>query len=309
MNIHPCFYTYLLVVGLAMGISASPAYSDDAQGSRDRGIGVSLSATPVYQFNADLDGGGNLSVMRAFFTAGTRRKLSESLTAGLSLKYDAEDYDFSGTTDLLGNKPWDKINRPGAGAIHNYQSINGWKASLAPKVEFSRESGASWRDSLGYGAVFILSRGVHPDLELGLGLGAFSGIEKNTIIPVLKVDWKITEHFRLSNPARSNPVGPAGLALSYTPDKRWEFALAGAFRRFRFRLDDSGPAPDGVGEASMLPVLLRATRKFGPLFRLDAYAGAAFRGQLKLEDEDGDQLRADNHDAAPMLGMTLSGRF
>lgn len=300
-------YCLFLAAGVAIAGCFAPVHGKDRHGSR--GIGVSLSATPFHQFKSDLDGGGNLSVSRLFLNAGSRRQLNERLSVGLSLKYDVEDYDFSGSTDLLSDKPWDKIHRPGLGAFVGYASSGGWKASAGPKIEFTRESGASWRDSLNYGAVFILSRRFYPGLELGIGLGAFKRVEKKSVFPFPKVDWQITDRLRLTNPFRTGPAGPAGLALSYTPEKRWEFALAGAYRRFRFRLNDSGTVPDGVGEAGMLPVVARVTRKFGPVFRLDAYAGAAFRGQLKLEDEDGDQLRADNHDTAPILGLTLSGRF
>ena len=302
-------HTLLLLAGLMSSGSPAPAHGANEQDYRGRGIGLSLSVTPFQQFRSDLDGGGNLDVSRIFSSLGTRRQIGEGLSLGLSLSYDLEDYNFSGNTDLLSRKPWDKIHRPGLGAFLSYESGNGWKTSIGPRIEFSRESGAGWQDSLSYGALFTLSRQLHPGLELGFGLGAFKRVEKNSVFPVLKVDWRITERLRLSNPLRAGPAGPAGLALSYTPDKRWEFALGGSYRRFRFRLDDSGPAPDGVGEAALLPVFARATRKFGPVFRIDAYAGAAFGGQLRLEDEDGDQLRADRHDTAPILGLTLSGRF
>lgn len=300
----------LLATALAVAGGITPAHGKDQSGGPPgRGIGLSLSATPFYQFKSDLDGGGNLSVSRIFLDAGSRKKINERLSLGLSLSYDFEDYDFSGSTDLLSSNPWDKIHRPGVGGLIAYETKNGWKASVGPKIEFTRESGASWRDSLTYGAVLSASRQLHPMLELGIGVGAFKRVEKDSLFPFLKVNWQITERVRLANPLRAGPAGPAGLALSYTPNQQWEFALGSAFRRFRFRLDDSGPAPDGVGEARLLPVFIRATRKFGSRFRLDAYAGAAFRGQVKLEDEDGNQLRADNLGTAPLLGLTVSGRF
>jgi len=305
LPIHTCFVAAALAI---VGVF-TPAHGKDGYAPRGGGLGLSWSATPFQQFKSDLDGGGNLSVSRFFLDAGGRKKINERLSVGLSLSYDFEDYDFSASTDLLSRKPWDKIHRPGVGALFGYESKNGWKASVGPKIAFSRESGASWRDSLTYGAVFIVSRQVHPRLDLGVGVGAFKRVEKGSLFPFVKVNWQITDRLRLANPFRAGPAGPAGLALSYAPNERWEFAVGSAIRRFRFRLDNSGAAPDGVGEARLLPVYLRATRKFGPGFRLDAYAGAAFRGQLKLEDEDGNQLRADSHDTAPLLGMTLSGRF
>ena len=303
------FRASFLVVGLATIGCFTPAHANDRQGTPNGGIGYSLSATPFHQFKSDLDGGGNLSVSRVFLDAGGRKQISDRVNVGLSLGYDFEDYDFSGSTDLLSSNPWDKIHRPSVGAFIGYETESGWKGAVGPRVGFSRESGASWQDSLTYGAVFTVARQFHPRLELGLGVGVFKRVEKRSVFPFLRVNWQITDRLRLANPFRAGPAGPAGLALSYTPSERWEFALGAALRRFRFRLNDSGPAPDGVGEARLLPVFAKVTRKFDPRFRLDAYVGAAFRGQVKLEDEDGDQLRADNHDPAPLLGLTLAGRF
>ena len=174
---------------------------------------MSLSATPFYQFKSDLDGGGHLSVSRIFLDAGSRKRINERLSVGLSLSYDYEHYDFSGSTDLLSSSPWENIHRPGVGGFIGYETQDGWKTSVAPKVEFPRESGASWRDSLTYGAVFIVAREFTPDLELGLGVGAFKRVEKDSVFPFLRLDWQIADRVRLANPFRAGPAGPAGLAL------------------------------------------------------------------------------------------------
>ena len=125
----------------------------------------------------------------------------------------------------------------------------------------------------------------------------------------LPIYWKITDRLRLTNPFRAGPTGPAGLELVYKRDEKWEFAGGGAARGFRFRLDDKGPAPDGVGEQSGLPLFARITYKFGPRFKLDFYAGAIVGGQLAVEDSKGDLLAVDDHDTAPIAALTFAGRF
>ena len=140
-------------------------------------------------------------------------------------------------------------------------------------------------------------------------MAGFRRIEKTWVFPFLSLDWAITENLRLTNPLRAGPTGPAGLELSYTFNHDWVLGAGGAYRDVRFRLDDEGVAPDGVGQESAIPAWLRVSKEFGESFSIDLYAGYAFAGNLRLEDKVGDRFASKEYDSTPFLAFSFQGRF
>ena len=122
------------------------------------------------------------------------------------------------------------------------------------------------------------------------------------------VDWQITPEWRLANPLRAGVTGPAGLELSWQPRGAWEWGLGGAWRSLRFRLDDEGSAPNGVGEETLVPVWLRGVRELGRL-RLAIYAGMSLEGELRLENRRGETFSEQRYAAEPFAAIYLSGAF
>ena len=167
----------------------------------------------------------------------------------------------------------------------------------------------NWNDAFGYGAVFAVSYRVSPAFTLGAGAGVFRRTEETKGFPYIAVDWKITEDLRLSNPFRTSPSGPAGLELSWRISDRWEIAAGGAYRSFRFRLDDSGVAPNGVGEQESAVGYARLTYRMGRDLKLDLYGGAAFNGKMRINDRDGNELGSDDFETAPMAAFSLTMNF
>jgi hypothetical protein len=145
--------------------------------------------------------------------------------------------------------------------------------------------------------------------RLGFGLGVFERIEKTSVFPLLLVDWKLTDRWRVMNPLQAGPTGPAGLELDYRFDNGWNLGLGAAWRTTRFRLSENGPVPDGIGEERGLPVFLRATHHFGGGMSLVLYAGVIANGQLRVEDAQGNELREVDFDPAPLLAVSFSARF
>ena len=88
-----------------------------------------------------------------------------------------------------------------------------------------------------------------------------------------------------------------------------EIGLGVLFNQRRFRLDGSGPAPDGVGEDNTLPVRVRLGWNITPQLSLHALAGAALAGEVQLDDRNGNQLRSRDYDPAPYLGVRFVGGF
>jgi long-subunit fatty acid transport protein len=309
MHIRPIFPA-VLSAALLFTLFVRCAQAQPA-GPRDTNRTVySFSFSPISQFESDFDHGGSFSVQRYAFNFDTSTPVTNSLRAGISLGYEFEKYDFFGTTAFAGADPWSDIHRFSAGLPVSYRMTDSWSIFVSPQVEWYGESGVdNWDDAFGYGAVFAVSYRVNPAFTLGAGAGVFRRTEETKGFPYIAVDWKITEGLRLSNPFLTSPSGPAGLELSYRISDRWEIAAGGAYRSYRFRLDDSGVAPNGVGEQESTVGYARLTYRMGRDLKLDLYGGAAFNGKMRINDRNGNELGSDDFETAPMAALSLTLNF
>jgi hypothetical protein len=295
----------LLLTTFSQGAQAQPA------GSKDTGRTVySFSFSPINQLESDFGQGGSFNVQRYMLNFNTSTPVANSLRAGISLGYEFEKFHFSGTTAFAGESPWSDIHRFSTGLPVSYRMTESWSLFIAPQVEWYGESGVSdWKDALGYGGIIAVAYRVSPRLTLGAGAGIYNRMAETKGFPYIAIDWKITEELRLNNPFRTSPSGPAGLELSYRISEPWEIAVGGAYRSFRFRLDESGVAPNGIGEMDSTIGYARLTLRMGRNFKLDLYGGAAFNGKMRIADSNGNELGSDDFKTALLMALSLTLHF
>ena len=301
-----------LTILLTMSVVVLPSTScaqTDGYSPVGNSVDFSFSPSTVYQFNANVDGGGRLSVARYNAALDMSSRASKDLRLGLSIAYAYDDYDFSGLTKFPVARPWSEVNRFGISAPVHYTFTDNWSLFVSPSVQWAGESHAKWDDALSYGAVAGISYKIRSDAVIGLGVGVYSNIEDTTVFPYITVNWQMTEHLRIINPFRTSPAGPAGLELAYTIDKYWETGLGAAYRSYRFRLEEDGPIPNGIGEYKTVPVFARVSYKCTPQIRIDVYGGATFVNKIYIEDQDGHELFSTKTDIAPLIGLTFVARF
>ncbi len=176
-------------------------------------------------------------------------------------------------------------------------------------MELSGEADASASDSLEYGALVSAARRLRPGLTLGIGVGAYDRIDEVRAFPFLIEDWRINDRLRLTNPLTAGPTGPAGLELVYALNSGWDLGLALAYRSFRFRLDDEGPLPNGIGENRNVPLVARMGKKFADTLTVNAFAGATLAGSLRAWAETGHRVYDEDRDPAALVGLSLALRF
>lgn len=299
----------LLMVNALLVLSWQPALGQNAPGRSKVGdTEFSVSAFPLYQFDTDLEGGGDYNVQRYFFRFDAGRQMTTDIKTGIELSYDYEDWDFTGATGFRG-VPWGDVHRTGIDLSFQYAGIEDWTVFFLPSLQSSHESGADWGDSFRIGAVLAASYRLSPKLTLGLGAGLFTGLEDTQGFPFVVIRWQISDRLMLTNPFRPGPTGPAGLELIYSIDKSWEIAAGSAWRSFRFRLDDHGPASEGIGEVNLVPTWMRVTWRLDRRLALDLYAGVSFDGNLKIEDRNGNEIGKVDQDTAPFGALNVSFRF
>ena len=293
----------------AVVIAAVAACSGAANAQAQGNWHSSASITPLYVGNSGIDGGGEYSMFGGILRAGVTRSLGGPNLAGVTFNYDYLDYSFSDPAAFGGVAPWNVVRRYGVAAPLMFGVSEGWLLTVIPSVDWFRENGADEGESLTWGGVLSATRFFADGNRLGLGVGVFQRLEKTSFFPLLLIDWKISDRWRLTNPLSAGPTGPAGLEIDYRLDGGWSLGLGAAWRTTRFRLSESGPVPNGIGEERGFPVFLRATRSFGGGIALNLYAGVVTAGQLRVEDPDGNALREVDVDPAPLVGLTFSARF
>jgi hypothetical protein len=293
-----------LAAFLAAVVLAGPVLAQE----RSDAVRWSSAITVVGQAEADLDGGGRAGFVAAIATLDAFRRFDARFAAGLGLRYDVEDWSFDGTT-AFGRAAWGTLHRPALAVPLVWSVRPDVDVALTPSVQWSFERGASTSDAVVAGALVSATRRFSQDLSLGLGVGAFDDLEETRVFPVVVVDWRIDERWRLGNPFRAGPAGGAGLELAYEASDAWELGAGATWRSARFRLSRDGPVAGGIGEARAVPLFVRASWRPARDVRLDVHAGATVGGKLAVMDAEGRDLVEDDVDTAPFLGVTLRTRF
>jgi hypothetical protein len=303
-------YFLIIFAALSTAVSANaqkPEY--DSASSMHPKTSYRFSYTPIYQFETDLDIGGSLDVQRHFLRFDATGIINRHWIVGLGLSLDYERWDFSGIESLAGIDLWDEIVRPGISAPIIYSNASNWRLMLIPSIEFAGATGAETSKSLSYGTVLAAMHTFGPNLMIGLGAGVFNRLDEWKGFPFLAIDWKINDQFRLSNPFQAGLAGPAGLELIYMPSSRWDVGVGGAYRSYRFRLDDSSMVADGIGQLEFFSAFLRVGVHMANRMSLDLNGGVLFEGEISIDNENGHDLGETDTDTAPYIGVTFRGEF
>lgn len=289
---------FLLIPANLFGQESSPArISEKAR--------FSASASSAHQFKSNIDEGGDVSITHYGVGLSGAIPLTDRLGLRTHLSYDREEYNFSDRNAFLMTDPWSQIDRIGLSMRLRYTLTHRWNIDTGPVVQYAGETGAQFNDSLMYGGIITAVYRVNPEFSIGFGAGVFSRFQETKIFPSLIVSWKITDRLRLGNGFPLGLIGPAGLELSYKFTDNGEVAIGGGYRSSRFRLDQNGPTRGGIGESRSWPVYARITGKLGSVIHIDLYGGADFRGEMRLQDTHGNDIRSIDYNTAPILGLNL----
>lgn len=265
--------------------------------------------TPYVHHDPDLRDGGSFRVRGAILRVGVVGPVSREARAGIAIAYDRIDFEFSDPVGFGGSAPWGDVERTGISVPLMFALSDGWGLGVTASADAFREKGADAGKSLTKGAIVSAVKRYADGDRLGLGIGVFDGLARTRVFPFLLVDYALGDRWRLVNPLAVGPTGPAGLELDYRFDSKWRLGVGATWRTTRFRLRTDGQVPSGIGEERGVPLFLRATRSFNPGLSLNLYAGTVLSGRLRVEDENGHELRDVRFDPAPLLGATLSARF
>jgi hypothetical protein len=228
----------------------------------------------------------------------------------LLFDYEYSDYQWSGDTGLNSREPWSDIHTIGISALFTFRPANEWAIFGGPIFRFSGETDADFGDAFTGGGLVGASYRFSNELVLGGGLGVVSQIEDRVRwFPVVVLDWEIVNGVRLTSRTAASTVGRTGLELVFEASRDWEVAIGGAYEKRRFRLDDGGDFPGGVGEDVGYPVWGRLTYLPNPNLELTLYGGVIAGGNFGVDTDGGRQLYYKDYDPAGLIGFSANIRF
>ena len=306
-----------LVLSFLLILIAFPTFADDKE-TRETSVrpgpkvGWSVFSRGgfVHQFDTDIDNGGSFSVNRLFIQGGPTYTTTGGTSVSLAVGYGLDDYDFSGNAGFGGRQPWEDIRTLRFSIPVRWQVSEKWTGFAAPSLRFTGENGADFNDSMTGGVFAGFSYRYGDRLSIGPGIGVLTQLEDSTrVIPILVINWKITDTLSLSTGQGTGATLGPGLTLAWNPDRAWSFSIGGRYERLRFRLDDDGTVPNGIGDDRSFPIFGGIEYSFTPRFRISAVGGVEVGGELRLEDEDGNTIIEEDHDPAGFLGVAFSARF
>jgi hypothetical protein len=175
----------------------------------------------------------------------------------------------------------------------------------------SAETGADWGDSFSGGGLVGVDFRHGKSLFVSLGLAVITQLADDArVTPTVSLNWLLSDRWavRLGAVPASGGAAAAG-EVAYRLAKPVELGLGLLYNQRRFRLDDSGPVPDGVGEDNNLPLRLRLGWDITPQIALHFLGGAALGGEVRLEDRNGHRINKQDYDPTPYLGLRFVGGF
>lgn len=176
------FSAFVIPAMVPSHVSSQPTEAETG-GKEAPKTGFHFSYTPTYQFEADLDHGGDFDVQRHFLRFDMSRFIDKHWTVGLGLSFDYERWNFSDAAILPSTGPWDEIFRPGISIPIFYSTGSNWRFGIIPSINFAGATGAEVSESLSYGTVLSAAYGFGPNLMLGLGAGIFDRLASQRYFP------------------------------------------------------------------------------------------------------------------------------
>jgi hypothetical protein len=268
-------------------------------------IDVAVTLFGTHAFESDFsDIAGGVGVTRAGLEVGLRRQMDERSRLSLSIGLETSNYDFSSDTALGGGgEPWDNTVQASISAVYTRQATQQWSWFFGGGVDTSFELDANVGKSFTGGLFGGAAYAVNENLSIGGGVAVRSRLEDSGLfLPIVSLDWKFNDQWRLSN---SNELNSTGAALSFSPNERLTLSLHAAYQGRAFRLDEDGPFPDGVGRDSRIPVWLQARYAFSPRAMATVAAGYVVWQEYTILDQNGNELDQQEADGTPFVAASV----
>ena len=235
--------------------------------------------------------------------------LSKRAAVRFRINGGAAVYDFDGTTNFfdLGPSSADPFDNlySGAFAVEGvYRMTEKWALFMQGFTGASWEDGADFGDSISGGGGLALGYRIPDRLELVLGVGLKSRLDRSgpRPYPLIDLEWMINDNWKLRSHGQ-------GLALEYKFNDELKVFVRGRVAARRYRLDHRpGDANRGTVRDRQIPVGVGFRWVANQHIRIGAVAGVMAYHQLRVRDTNRDTIRSLSADPAPYFELRIDLR-
>lgn len=304
MSLHSVLTSLILFTAAGFAATAINAMEDKGL------VEFNLSSGVFDQDATDVQSGGSFELNGQSVGFGYSRPIAERSTLGLYIDYATETYNFGGASSFnaLGES-WD-IERIGISVPFFSILDRQWVVRVSPSVEWAGETDADSSESLSYGLTAFAIRSFGEGRALGFGAGVFRDVDDEVDpFPIIAVDWRLTDHWQLSNPFEAGILGPAGLQLTFQNHDSWSLSFGAVYRSTLFRLDNQGRAPGGFAENSATIAFINLEKQFESGVALNLFVTRLMNGRLELFNQLDRQIARSDYDDTTLFALTVSFDF
>jgi len=262
----------------------------------------------VHQFESSIDNGGDVGLT----SYGAEFRLDNAITNSDDLQFKfqihRDQWNFSGTSGLGLDNPWETINTIDLGLTwtHHYSKSTQWFFSGLGRTSYEEDASTGTV----YGGAVGFVHSFSSDFTFGLGAGVIEqALDDVRWFPVFVLNWEIGHNLTLTSDISTRFGGRTGVELVWEPNKKWTLGAGYAYSYTRFRLDDSGFAPSGAGEATSSPFTFRATCHSSPTFDITFLAGIVLDGRIEVIDQQKAIKAQQDYESAGAIGILGQIRF
>lgn len=301
---------FLFCIAMVLPLLSAPVLAAEERGAADT-TGFTFDLGGTWGFDADLDEAGEVSVARAFTGLGSDVPVGEKWRWRSGALYTFSDYDFDAAAAFGGTEPWEQVHVVRLATALSYALNSSWSVYAGPLFTYAAEEGASFSSSVTGGGILGARYSPNERLTLNLGISASSDLDDDpSIFPIIAIKWQLSEDWTLRTASLdAGSTGGAGIDLTRKISPQWSIGAGAAYLSSRFRLDDEGFAPDGVGEDTRVAAFVRFVYAPKKNLEIALLAGANVGGEIRIEDDDGHRLFEEDYDPMPFLGANLVWRF
>ncbi len=296
--------TFLLAACAMAGLSQGAAAQEAAP--PEPGWYYKIEGQADHEFDTDINSGGSFDVTRSQLGASATYLKSQRDTIGVAMRVARWDYGFDGTTGFGGLDPWDTVNEMSLGVPYRWGPTENVDVLVVAAVQSRWESGADMSDGLTGNMLAAVSYRVTDNFSIGPGFGINTRLDDSAqIFPYLLFDWRITDELTLASRGATRAVDGPQVTLSWQASPKLSLALGAGYEDLRFRMDDSGPAPDGVAEESGWPIYASVSWGGRGGLQVFGFAGYKVSGALQFQDRDGVSFATAHYEPTPFMGGGL----
>lgn len=261
----------------------------------------------VHQFNTPIDGGGRVGMSRGGFDYRLDSKITDDDDLQFRIQFQRDQWNFKGA-GLGAEDPWSEINTLDFSVqlMHKYSQKTNWFAGCLLRSSFEDE----FADGVVAGGNIGFVHSFTNEFTFGLGVGIIEQeLKDHRYFPLFVLEWTLSDAVRLTSDLSTRFGSRTGVELVWTPRNDWTLGAGLSYEYSRFRLDGSGLAPNGAGEATSFPLTLRATRRVSPTFDITIYGGLVFSGHLDVINSTRQVIRSRDYDPTGSIGILGQIKF